>query len=299
LHNYICLGLSTLDYTWSVPQIPDHPTKVLAQGFAVGGGGMAATAAVTIARLDGRVAFWGRAGDDTTGAAMRQLLAAEEVNVDHLRLFAQAASPVAAVLVDPLGERLITTFQGQDLPTDARWLPLADVAKADAVLADMRWIDGALALFTEARACGVTTILDADIAAQDDYARVLALTDHVIFSSSGLAAFAPDVPAADGLTAAAQYGCTLAAVTNGAQGTLWLSADGLQHTPAFAVDTVDTTGAGDVFHGAYTLGVGQSYPIAQAMTFASAVAALKCTQAGARAGIPSQAQITQLLESMS
>lgn len=259
---------------------------------------MAATAAVTIARLGARAAFWGRAGDDTTGAIMRQLLLAEEVNVDHFRLFADAYSPVAAVLVDPPGERLISTFQGRGLPTDTSWLPLADVGQAAAVLADMRWIEGALALFAEARTCGIPTILDADLAAHEDYARILALTDHVIFSSSGLAAFAPDISAEGGLNAASELGCKLAAVTNGAQGTLWQTGDGLQQTPAFAVDAVDTTGAGDVFHGAYTLGIGQSYTIEQAMTYASAVAALKCTQAGARAGIPTQAQIKQLMESI-
>ena len=107
----ICLGLSALDVIWHVDQLfAGGSEKIRASAHARGGGGMAATAAVAVARLGGRSAFWGRAGQDGAGEEMRRELAAEAVDTAHFRLFPDGRSSVSGVIVDRAGERQIANF---------------------------------------------------------------------------------------------------------------------------------------------------------------------------------------------
>ncbi|MCB8838343.1 sugar kinase [Aurantimonas sp. VKM B-3413] len=286
----ICLGLSAFDYIWQVERLPEgRSDKVRAPEFLTKGGGMAATAAVAVARLGGRPSFWGRAGEDREGAAMRDELAAEGVDVSGFRLFGGARSSISGVFVDPAGERHIANFRGQGLPPAPDWLPLDAVAKAGAILADPRWPEGAEAAFAAARKVGIPTILDADVADREVFERLLPLTDHAIFSAPALLGFAgADTEGALGSVAA--FGCRIAAVTLGGDGVLWREHGATASRPALPVAIVDTTGAGDVFHGAYALAIAKGAPTAHAMEFAGVAAALKCTQAGGRRGIPTLEQ---------
>lgn len=293
---YICIGQSTLDYNWRVPAIPAVGNKVLADAFSVAGGGMAATAAVAIARLGARVAYWGRAGDDTAGNLMRAELESLGVDTEYFQLFASGRSPVAAVLTDAHGERQISTFRGSELPTDPTWLPLSTIGNAKAVLADMRWPEAAALTFAKARQQGVPTVLDGDLAAEEDFPEVLRHCDYALFSRVGLSSFAPHSTTSEALRAARNFGCSVAAVTNGDQGTLWIDEHGVYSSPAFRIDAVDTTGAGDVFHGAFTFCIGQGNSCCEAIRLASAVAAIKCMHPAGREGIPNQQQVREFLD---
>lgn len=281
----ICLGLSALDQIWRVPEFfSGGSQKIKSLQYATMGGGMAATAAVTVARLGGVAAFWGRGGEDAAGLEMRKALSGQGVDVAQFRLFAEGHSSVSGVLVDSAGERQIVNFRGQ-FPEEANWLPLGDVATASSVLADPRWPAGAVALFEAARARAIPTILDADVADPDVFEALLPLTDHAVFSEPALSGFAGSTGDA-ALARIAKFGCAVAAVTRGAEGVTWLQ-NGVSHCqPAYAVGAVDTTGAGDVFHGAYAFAIGAGLAAADAMSFAAAAAALKCTRPGGRAGIP-------------
>lgn len=197
---------------------------------------------------------------------------------------------------------MIVNFRGTGLATGTEWLALEQLAQADAVHADVRWVEGAHALYTRARALGIPTILDGEIADRSCFSMLLPLVDHAIFSETGLRSFHGDTDPDDdmhrimALQRARDFGCRVAAVTRGPQGTFWLDDNGAHRQPAFPVKVVDTTGAGDVFHGAYALAIGEGREIAYAMRFASAVAALKCTLKGSRAGIPTRAEADALLE---
>ena len=129
----ICLGHTAFDATWTVERLPEGDGKTRALSYAERGGGMAATAAVAAARLGASAQFWGRAGHDAAGAAMRDELAAYGVNVKCLRLFDGARSSASAVIVDAQGERMIINFRGAALLAETDWLPL------DAVLAAVPW----------------------------------------------------------------------------------------------------------------------------------------------------------------
>jgi sulfofructose kinase len=281
----ICLGLSALDQIWRVPTFfAGGSQKIRSLEYATMGGGMAATAAVTVARLGGIAAFWGRGGDDAAGHEMRKALAEEGIDVSQFRLFANGQSSVSGVLVDSAGERQIVNFRGQ-FPEPANWLPLGEVEAASVVLADPRWLVGAVAMFKAARAKAVPTVLDADVADAEVFGTLLPLTDHAIFSEPALSGFAGST-GDEALVGIAKFGCAVAAVTRGADGVSWLANNVVRRLPAHAIDAIDTTGAGDVFHGAYALAIGARLEAADAMAFATAAAALKCTRPGGRAGIP-------------
>lgn len=282
----ICLGLSAQDQIWRVDTLfaGGSGQKIRGIEYATTGGGMAANAAVAIARLGGRASFWGRAGDDAAGHDMRSALADHGVDVSQFRLFADGRSSVSGIIVDAHGERQIVNFRGR-FPEEAGWLDLNAIAGASAVLADPRWVDGACALFQAARKAGVPTVLDGDVADREVFEALLPLTDHAVFSEPALKAFAGTADTR-GLARAADFGCAIAAVTRGDEGVAWLE-NGVPHQrAAFSVDVKDTTGAGDVFHGAYALGIGAGLSVTDAMSFGSATAALKCMRAGGRAGIP-------------
>lgn len=296
----LCLGLTALDQGWSVARLPQGGGKTRAIGHEVRGGGMAATAAVAAARLGAQVQFWGRAGLDDAGRAMREELAGWGVDVRQMRLFEGARSSVSCVIVDAAGERCIVNFRGEGLPADAGWLPLAEVAHADAVLADPRWPEGALALFGAARAAGVPSVLDGDVSDAEVFDQLLPLVDHAVFSEPGLAAYAgralDDQGLEPALRHALQRGCRVAAVTLGERGVAWHDGHRLQRLPAFGVPVVDTNGAGDVFHGALAYALGLRWPLRDALRFSAAVAALKCTRPGGRAGVPDLAGAMSFLE---
>jgi sulfofructose kinase len=292
----VCLGLSALDVTWNVERLPAGSGKTRATDHHQGGGGMAATAAVAAARLGAAVSFWGRAGDDAAGHAMREELAGFSVDVRHFRLFDGARSSVSGVIVDERGERLIVNFRGADLPSASDWLPLEAVSGADAVLADPRWPEGALALFQAARGAGMPSVLDADVADAAVFDRLLPHTDYAVFSEPALAAYADGADLAQALRLARGRGCRVAAVTLGEQGVAWDDGASLQRLPAFAVDVVDTNGAGDVFHGALAYALARRWDVRASFRFSAAVAALKCTRPGGRAGVPDLAGAMSFLQ---
>jgi sulfofructose kinase len=281
----ICLGLSALDQVWRVDRLfAGESEKIKSLDYATLGGGMAANAAVTIARLGASVAFWGRAGNDAAGHEMRSAFVVEGIDVENFRLFTDGRSSVSGIIVDRSGERQIVNFRGL-YPEAADWLPLEAVARGSSVLADPRWMEGAATLFGEARARGIPTVLDGDMADAEVFERLLPLTDHAIFSEPALTSFAGSAKD-QSLAALTRYGCRVIAVTRGKDGVSWYENGLLHQQAAFAIDVVDTTGAGDVFHGAYALAIGVGLDVGDAMAFSAATAAMKCRHAGGRNGIP-------------
>jgi sulfofructose kinase len=281
----VCLGLSALDQVWRVEGLfAGGSEKIRSFEYSTVGGGMAANAAVAAARLGAATAFWGRGGEDAAGQEMRDVLANEGVDVRHFRLFAGGRSSVSGVIVDRSGERQIANFRGQ-FPLEADWIPLDELGGTSAVLADPRWPEGAVAMFGKARTLGIPTVLDGDVADTSVFEQLLPLTDHAVFSEPALNGFAGSA-GDDALASLARFNCRVIAVTRGREGVSWYQDGHLRRLAAHSVDVVDTTAAGDVFHGAYAIAIGGGLGIAEAMAFASVAAALKCTRPGGRAGIP-------------
>lgn len=291
----ICLGNSAWDRSYFVDAMPNGEEKIAARGFIEGGGGMAANAACAVARLGGKVQLWSRVGKDSTGKTIRDELKRFGVDITHIPQFEGCGSPQTTVLVDPGGRRTTITFRDPALPRDPGWLPLPLVERADAVVADIRWPEGTVELFKAARRARVPTVLDVEAVELPLLLTLLPLTDHAIFSETGLRATFGRMGISDGLVRAHHAGARVVAVTRGEKGVVWLEGGELRSLGAYQVNAVDTTGAGDAFHGAYAMGVAEGRMTLTSMRFASAVAALKCTRQGTREGLPSQQEVLMFM----
>ncbi|HGG5247953.1 TPA: sugar kinase [Salmonella enterica subsp. enterica serovar Paratyphi B] len=289
-----CVGITVMDRIYYVEGLPTEGGKYVAKRYTEVGGGPAATAAVAAAKLGAQVDFIGRVGDDDTGNSLLAELESLGVNTRYTRRYTQAMSSQPAIMVDAKGERIIVNYPSPDLLPDADWLNDIDFSQWDVVLADVRWHDGAKQAFTLARQAGVMTVLDGDITPQD-ISELVALSDHAAFSEPGLARLTGMSEAIDALKKAQMLTNGHVYVTRGSEGCNWLEKAAVRHQPGFTVEVVDTTGAGDVFHGALAFGLASGYAIEEAVRFASGVAALKCTRPGGRAGIPDCEQTRSFL----
>jgi sulfofructose kinase len=289
----VCLGSVVMDHTFHVEDIVQPPSKNRARGYALGAGGLAANASIAVSRLGGNCIFWGRVGDDLNGRPLLDALAAQGVDVSHCRLAPGGRTPVSAVLVDPVGERSIYSYRGENLGTDPDWLPLRLIDTAQAFLCDPRWPEGAARALDHARAKGVPTVIDGEKTETRILLELIPRVDHAVFSVPGLSNYAPGKKPEEALRRALADGCAVAAVTQGEKGTLWMARGDAapRRTPAFRVQATNTTGAGDVFHGAYALAIAEGQPIEQVMRFASAAGALRARDGAT----PDRAMVEALL----
>ncbi|MCA3565077.1 MAG: sugar kinase [Methylocystis sp.] len=290
----LSIGISTLDYVFQVDAMPMRAEKYRSRQMAAVGGGIAANASVAVARQGGRSHLITRLGDDAVGRSILDELQREGVDVRLSRQFPGHRSPLSCILVDRDGERMIISYSDPDLPETAEWLPQRLPAGINAVLGDTRWEAGARHMFALAREASAIAVLDADRKPQDD--ALLGACSHAALSAQACLEITGEHDAAAGLAALRRrYGNWLA-VTDGARGVFWTDGGTIRHTPAFLVDAVDTLGAGDAWHGAFALGLAEGMDEARAVSYASAVAALKCTRFGGRSGIPDRAEVETFLK---
>jgi sulfofructose kinase len=293
----LCIGMPVRDLMFRIEQLPERGSKVNASHFDEIAGGNALNAAIGIVRLGGRASICGPMGDirETSNRYIFDELAHEGIDTRHIVHMPGLVTPISNILIDPSGERTAVTFRDPEL-----WkvrLPDADSLLADcsAVLVESRCAEFCTSLCAEARRRGIPVIVDVD-RAMSLREGLLTASSHLIFSSEALQATAGLTSDADALLKIAKLTPSFLAGTRGAQGTLWLDEHGnLQQTPAFPVHTVDTLGAGDVFHGAFALAITEKQELRQALRFASAAAALKCTRFGGAFAAPQRAEVEELL----
>ncbi|MBA1157424.1 PfkB family carbohydrate kinase [Microvirga mediterraneensis] len=294
----ICLGCAFWDTIFKIDRIPGHGAKVLPEKAVQAASGMATAAAVTIARLGGKVEIWARIGDDPTGDSFLHDLSNEAVRTESIRRIPGARTAFSTILVDRFGERLVVPYTDPSLDADPGWLPLDRVAEAAAVLVDMRWREGAKTLLAEARRHGVPTLLDADVAPPEQLREMIALADHVLFSEPALLSLASNRSPRDALMSVAQdLEAEIVGVTLGAAGAMiWqreASEDIVSEFPTIPIEAVDTLNAGDVWHGTYAYGLVNGWNLARRVRIANVAAAMKCEHFGGRLGSP---RLPDLLE---
>lgn len=291
----LCVGHAAIDIHLHVDHVPAPPAKIAAHSRDRHVGGMAANAATAAARLGARVSFAGPVGDDDAAEVIEAHFSAEGIDAGGLVRVPGTTTSLSTILVDARGERLIVGHRSTALQRapafDAHWLDGVDV-----LLVDPRcpaWSEAAL---RAARALGVPAILDADVAPRADLRRLAPLAPWVVFSEPGLAAYgdgAAEALLAEAIAAGAQH----AVVTCGERGAIWLAGgSACRNVPAHAIaSAVDTTAAGDVFHGALAVALAEARPPEAALRFAAVAAALKCTRRGGAAGAPTRAEVEAVL----
>lgn len=288
----ICLGCAFWDTIFKIDEFPRRGTKILPEKAVQAAAGMATASAAAIARLGGDVELWARVGDDPTGDSFLQDFARENVRTDRIRRVQGARTAFSTILVDRTGERLVVPYTDPSLDIDPSWLPLGEIARAGAVLVDMRWMEGARAVLAEARRHGVPTIVDADIAPPDDLREIIGLGDHVLFSEPALLSLTHLASPRQALQfIASDLQAEIVGVTLGAAGALiWQrnpSGGTIREFPSIPIQAVDTLNAGDVWHGVYAFGLVNGWDVAQSVQLANVAAAMKCEHFGGRLGSPS------------
>jgi sulfofructose kinase len=293
----LCIGMPVRDLAFRTPSVPARGSKENATSFGEICGGNALNAAIAIVRLGGRAALCGPMGDAREGSArfIYEQMAHEGIDTRHLIHLPGLVTPISAVMIDPTGERTIVTFRDPEL-----WkvkLPSADTLLDDchAILVESRCAVFCTDICAEAIRRGIQVIVDAD-RAMSLREGLLTASTHLVFSSEPLQETAGITDDGEALKTIAKLTPSFLAGTRGPRGTIWLDDKGeLQHTPAFPVHTVDTLGAGDVFHGAFALAVTEKQELRRALRFASAAAALKCTRFGGAFAAPQRAEVEELL----
>jgi sugar/nucleoside kinase (ribokinase family) len=293
----LCIGMPVRDLTFRIQEVPARGSKVNASHFDEICGGNALNAAIGIVRLGGRASVCGPMGDsrETSSKYIFEQLAHEGIEVQHLVHMPGLVTPISNILIDPSGERTAVTFRDPEL-----WkvrLPDSDELLRDcaAILTENRCAEFCTELCTEAVGRGIPVVVDVD-RAMSMREGLLTASTHLIFSSEALQATAGIADDGEALKKIAKLTRSFVAGTQGAQGTLWLDENQvLQRTPAFPVHTVDTLGAGDIFHGAFALAITEHQELRQALRFASAAAALKCTRFGGALAAPQRTEVEQLL----
>jgi sugar/nucleoside kinase (ribokinase family) len=293
-----CAGMAVIDHVYRVDEFPRPGSKTRATDFMPILGGCAANAAVAIHRLGGRARviapLGGPAGRDLTGDAILEQLTHEQVDVSDAVRVDGATSSLSSIFVDRGGERLIVNYRHPALDSARPPDPERAVAHADAVLVDNRFPEFVLPIARAAAVAGRIVVLDGDKPTRltDE---LLVTATHIVFSADGLRATAGTENLADALRLVAKRTDAFVAVTDGPNDMLWLAEGSLHRLPAFRVTAVDTLAAGDVFHGAFALALAEGRDLREAMRFAAATAALKCTRFGGGSGAPDRDEVHKFL----
>lgn len=293
------IGYSAMDYLGIVPRYPDLDEKVELMQFTRQGGGPCATAMVTVARLGGRASYIGKMGNDDFGRFMLGQLRAEGVEVSQVVVEPGAQSQFSFIVVDAdTGKRTIY-WTRSEIPS----LRPEEIRREHIISTKVLHVDGhdflAAAKAVEwANDAGIPVVFDGGTA-RSGSELMIDHADYAVVSRRFAAKFTGEEDPEAGARALFGGRRKLSAVTLGDEGCVYVTADGTFCQPAFEVDVVDTTGAGDVFHGALSFGVSKGWPIDRTIEFASAVAAVKCTALGGRTGIPTLAEALEFLRERS
>lgn len=289
------IGHACIDTIGLVPHLPALDEVLVMDATTRQGGGPVAQALVTLQRLGKKTAFHARLGDDAIAQEIRTGLEAEGVDCSHLLRDPGHVSNTSIILVDrATGKRSICAHRGDYHPIAPADLDLDALCAAPILHLDGHAPEAALHAAREARRRGRIVSIDAGHARDDLIPLAAAAT--LLIASEKFAMFATGTgdETAWGPTLRAM-GPSTVVVTRGERGSLTWTADDHFVTPAFPVDVVDTTGAGDVFHGGYLYAVLEGRSPRECATIASAVAAMKCRSLGGRAGIPMLPALSRFL----
>ncbi len=290
------LGCVCWDLLGIVESYPALDEKVPLLEFTQHGGGRAGTAAAAVAALGGQVAVFGRIGDDRFGEYILEEFAISGVNTDGLEIMPSEQSQFAfCVAHRRSGQRTIFYKHGSMPRIGADDIDLEALTDCRCLLIDSHHPGAAIAGAEAARAKGVPVVLDAE-RPEPQLEELLATSDYPIVPA-GLVEALGAGDESIGRRQMLKHAPTALVVTRGAEGAEVYQGQESFHQPAFLLpEVVDTTGAGDVFHGAFAYGVALGYDLGRGTAFASAAAALSTTALGGRGHLPSLAEVEALVE---
>jgi len=290
------VGLNATDTLLLLPKFPAYGGKIAFEEEILSPGGQVASAMVTCAKLGLRTKYIGTIGDDYRGRVQMESLRTSGVNLDHVQVRANCPNQSAYILVDKTtGERTVLWSR----PECLRIAP-EEITPEQIACARMLHIDGHDTPAVEhaariARDHGMPVAVDVDTI-YPGFEKVLPLVDYLIASAEFPSNWTREPDPFRALEIIqTEYGMKVAAMTLGADGALARADGRYLYSPGYVVDCVDTTGAGDVFHGAFCYAVLEGMGLEKTLRFSNAMAALNCTALGARGGIATATEAERLM----
>jgi ribokinase len=299
------VGSINMDLVFKTPRMPLPGETLMGHSFHLVHGGKGANQAVAAARMGADVHFVACLGDDVNGKSCQQALAQDGINMDHIRVIGDAATGVAGILLDDAGQNCIVLATGANA-----LLNQADIARASNTIGQAKLLLCQLEtpLETVERAIGIAhkaqvKVLLNPAPAQALSDQLLAQVDYLVVNEteaeilSGLAVI--DLISAEAAAKKLQArGATVVLITLGAQG-MWVAApESSYFLPAFKVEVVDTTAAGDTFVGSFAVAIAEAQDLRAACMLAQSAAALAVTKFGAQTSIPYRDAVERQLQSI-
>ncbi|MEK6408001.1 MAG: PfkB family carbohydrate kinase [Acidobacteriota bacterium] len=292
----VALGLNAIDHLIVVPHYPEFNTKIPFISQTIAPGGQCATAMVTLSRLGMRARYIGKVGSDEMGSVQIESITSEAVECSGVVVVDGAETQTAFIIVDQAsGERTILWNRDERLIFTEDEVDREAVTSGRVLHLDGHDVAASIAAAGYAREAGVPTVIDIDNA-YPGFEQLLPLIDFIVCSGSFTERVTGEPDLRAGLKKLAETtGSPFVAATIGRDGVLARFKDQYIHSPAFAVDCKDTTGAGDAFHGGFIYGLLAGFSVEDTLRFANAVAALNCRRVGARTALPTLDEVNALL----
>jgi sugar/nucleoside kinase (ribokinase family) len=290
-------GLNAVDHLCVVSRFPERDTKPKVDGFARAAGGQAASAMVLLSRLGLRTKYVGKVGGDEIGAFSLESIRSEGVDTSDVAVVPGVTNQIAMVIVDRgRAERTILWHRPAEIATHPEEITPEKVARGRILLVDGHDAPAAARAAAIAKDQGIPVVLDAE-SVKEGTEDVVRNTDILIASRRFPRRFTGASHLDAAVTAIRDLGPRIVGVTLGRLGAVVMVADGsVWASPSYDVDVVDTTGAGDTFHGAFIYGLLAGWSVECTLDFANAVAALCCTELGARGGARSLDDVLRLMQ---
>ncbi|MBZ5608389.1 MAG: ribokinase [Acidobacteriia bacterium] len=280
------VGLNATDTLILLPHFPSYGGKVAFEREILSPGGQVASALVTCARLGLRVKYIGTLGDDERGRIQLASLEESGINLQDVEIRQNCANQTAYILVDQTtGERTVLWKRDECLRLHPESITEEKITCARLLHIDAHDTPAVARAAELARRHQIPVTLDVDTI-YPGFDRVLPHVDYLISSSEFPERWTSEADPFRALELIQdEYRIPVVAMTLGSYGALARAGGRFLYSPAFVVNCVDTTGAGDVFHGAFCYAVIQNMPLGETLEFSNAMAALNCTALGARGGI--------------
>ncbi|MAS36962.1 MAG: ribokinase [Anaerolineaceae bacterium] len=292
----VVVGSFNMDLTTYMERLPRPGETVHGRKFVTGPGGKGSNQAVAAARLGATVTFVGRVGTDSFGDTAIQTWQSEGINTAYVVRDPENATGVAPIWVDDEGENSIVVALGANLALSKGDVEAAreEIAQADVLIVQLEIdLDTVAHALLVAKDHDVTTILNPAPAAHLPES-TLALADFLTPNETELQTLYDDVP--DDLRQLVQAGGPTLVMTAGSRGAVWATESDSGEVPTYKVDVVDTTGAGDAFNAGLAVALAEGKPLAEAIAFANATAAMCVTRPGTAPSMPQRREVEALMQ---
>ncbi len=300
----VVVGSLNMDLVTRTPRIPMPGETIIGHEFFTAPGGKGANQAVAAARLGGHVTMIGRVGQDDFGKAMRQTLTRDGVDCTYVFSDEKARTGIASILVDDAGQNSIVVAPGANARLDPDDIDRAQqaIASADVLLLQLEIpLETVIHAAEVARANGVTVVLN-PAPARSDLESLLPLVDFIIPNESETALLTglsveTEEEAIAATHALRKQGVDRIILTLGARGALLAQPENAQRIPAFPIQPVDTTAAGDAFVGGFAVALAEKRPLPEAVRWGNAAGGLAATRLGAQPSLPTRQEVLDMLAS--